>query len=66
MVYYPLITYTYNQMQADITIWPSLIALTYFKMIDSVFPLVMAPAVAMGILGAIASNKLLAKNKSLS
>jgi hypothetical protein len=66
MVYYPLITYTYNQMQADITIWPSLIALTYFQMIGSVFPLVMAPAVAMGILGAIASNKLLAKNKSLS
>ncbi|HEX2558193.1 MAG TPA: hypothetical protein VHK86_07710 [Nitrososphaera sp.] len=65
MLYYPLITYTYNKVMTDITVWPSLIAPTYFEMIGTVFPLVVAPAIAMGILGAIASNKLVAQNKAL-
>jgi hypothetical protein len=34
-------------------------------MIGTVFPLVVAPAIAMGILGAIASNKIVAQNKAL-
>ncbi len=65
MLYYPLITYTYNKVTTNITVWPSLIAPTYFAMIGTVVPLVAAPAVAMGILGVIASNKLVVKNKAL-
>lgn len=64
MLYYPLITYTYNKMQSDITVWPSLIAPTYFHMIDKVFPLLVAPAIAMGVLGTIVSSRLLAKDKT--
>jgi len=65
MVYYPLITYTYNKLQLDVTVWPSLIAPTYFQMIDTIFPLVAVPAIAMGICGTIVSNKLLSMDKSL-
>jgi hypothetical protein len=65
MLYYPLITYTYNKVLMNITVWPSLIAPTYFEMIGTVFPLVVAPAIIMGILGAMASNKIVAKNKAL-
>jgi len=65
MLYYPLITYTYNKVTENITVWPSLIAPTYFGIIGTVFPLVAAPAIAMGVLGAIASSKMLVKNKPL-
>jgi hypothetical protein len=65
MLYYPLITYTYNEVMKNITVWPSLIAPTYFEMIGKVFPLVIIPAIAMGILGSIASNKIIARNKVL-
>ena len=65
MLYYPLITYTYNEVMKNITVWPSLIAPTYFEMIGKAFPLVIIPAIAMGILGSIASNKIIARNKVL-
>ncbi len=64
-LYYPLITYTYGKVLEQNTIWPSLMAPTYFKMLGTVMPLVVAPAAAMGILGAAASGKLIAKNKAL-
>lgn len=61
MLYYPLITYTYNAVLEQRIIWPSLIAPTYFEMLATVLPLVAAPAAAMGIAGAIASERMLAK-----
>jgi peptidoglycan/LPS O-acetylase OafA/YrhL len=64
-LYYPLITYTYNAVLEQKTIWPSLIAPTYFEMVGTVFPLVAAPAALMGTAGALASEKLIAKNKAL-
>jgi hypothetical protein len=64
-LYYPLITYTYNEVLEDKTILPSLIAPTYFEMLGAVMPIVAAPAAAMGIAGALASGKLVAKNKAL-
>lgn len=64
-LYYPLITYTYNAVLEQKTVWPSLIAPTYFEMLGTVFPLVAAPAAAMGTAGALASDKLIAKNKAL-
>jgi hypothetical protein len=64
-LYYPLITYTYEKVLEQKTIWPSLIAITYFEMMGKVMPLVVAPAVAMGIVGAAASSRLISKNKAL-
>jgi hypothetical protein len=63
--YYPLITYTYGKVLGQNTIWPSLIAPTYFEMIGTVMPLVIAPAVAIGIAGAVIGSRLIAKNKAL-
>lgn len=64
-LYYPLITYTYTAAMEIRNTWPSLIAITYFKILGTVFPLVAAPAAAAGIAGAIASGRLTVKNKAL-
>jgi hypothetical protein len=63
MLYYPLITYTYNEVFESKVVWPSLIAQIYFGMIQNVFPLVAIPTAAMGILGALVIDKL-ARNKN--
>jgi hypothetical protein len=65
-LYYPLITYTYNEVLEHETVWPSLIPLAYFEMLGTAFPLVVAPAAAMGIAGAAASGRLLVRNKASS
>jgi hypothetical protein len=62
-LYYPLITYTFEKVLEQKTIWPSLIAITYFGMIGKVIPLVVAPAAAMGLLGAAVSGKLITSKK---
>ena len=65
-LYYPLITYTYSKVLDTQTVWPSLIASTYFGMVGRVLPLLVAPAVAMGIVGAAVSARLIIpKNKDL-
>jgi hypothetical protein len=58
MLYYPLITYTYNEVFESKVVWPSLIAQIYFEMIQNVFPLVAIPTAAMGILGALVIDRL--------
>jgi hypothetical protein len=63
MLYYPLITYSYNEVLDRSVVWPSLIASTYFGMIQKVFPVVAIPAAAMGIIGALVSVRLIT-NKS--
>jgi len=62
-LYYPLITYTYSKVLDTQTVWPSLIASTYFGMIVRVLPLVIAPAAAMGIVGAAVSARLIVPKK---
>lgn len=64
-LYYPLITYAYHPVLDQKTVWPSLIAPTYFEMLATVAPLVIAPAAAMGIIAAAASDRLMTKNKDL-
>jgi len=65
-LYYPLITYTYDKVIEQKTVWPSLIAITYFEMISKVVPLLVAPAAAMGIFGTLTSVRILrVKNKDL-
>jgi hypothetical protein len=65
MLYYPLITHTYNEVLLGQDVWPSLTAPIYFEMLETAFPLVAAPAAAMGILGAIAGHRIIASNKLL-
>jgi uncharacterized membrane protein YjdF len=62
MLYYPLITYTYNEVFESKVVWPSMIAQIYFGMIRNVFPLVAIPTAVMGILGALLIDRL-ARNK---
>jgi hypothetical protein len=64
MLYYPLITYTYNEVFERKIVWPSLIVTIYFEMIQNVFPLVALPTAAMGVLGATVSDRL-TRNKKI-
>jgi hypothetical protein len=60
MLYYPLITHTFNEVLLNPqTVWPSLTSSIYFKMIGEVYPLMVIPAMATGILGTIISSKLI-------
>jgi hypothetical protein len=62
MLYYPLVTHTYNEtISPGRSVWASLTAIIYFDMMATVFPLVAAPAAAMGIAGAIAGQKMAAR-----
>jgi hypothetical protein len=66
MLYYPLVTYTYNEVFERKVIWPSLIMMTYFEMIRNVLPFVALPAATMGIFGAIVINRLTLNEKRRS
>jgi len=64
MLYYPLITYTYNEVFERKAVWPSLIVTTYFEMIQNVFLFAALPTAAMGIIGALVSDRL-ARNRKI-
>jgi hypothetical protein len=59
MLYYPMITHIYNEVLSNQSVWPSLTAQIYFDMITQIYPLVVLPAVGVGILGTIISNRLI-------
>lgn len=50
-LYYPLITYTYNEITINKLMWPSLTSLIYFEMIPLVAPFLI---ISGGIVGALA------------
>jgi hypothetical protein len=50
-LYYPLITYTYNEVTINKLMWPSLTSLIYFEMIPIIAPFLI---ICGGIVGAIA------------
>jgi hypothetical protein len=59
VLYFPLITHTYNEVVSpERPVWASLTAMIYFEEAQAVFPLVAAPAAAMGVLGAIVGQKM--------
>lgn len=63
MLYYPLVTHTYNQyIDINRIVWPSVTAAIYFEMIQTIYPLLVAPAAALGIAGAIVVGKLASKS----
>lgn len=52
-MYYPLITYTYNEVTLDKLIWPSLTSPIYFEMISIVAPFLI---ISGAVVGAIATK----------
>jgi hypothetical protein len=63
MMQYPLITHVYNEVVSmQEFVWPSLTSSTYFGMFGQVYTLVAVPGAAMGIIGAILGNRIMAKN----
>ena len=59
MLYYPLITHTYNELvNKPRIVWPSVTAGIYFELLQTVYPLLVVPSAAMGTFGAIVANKL--------
>jgi hypothetical protein len=59
MVQYPLITYVYNEVSSNQAfVWPSLISSTYFGLMSNIYPLILGPAIAMGIVGAFLARKI--------
>ncbi|HYZ95317.1 MAG TPA: hypothetical protein VE524_01750 [Nitrososphaeraceae archaeon] len=59
MLYYPMITHIYNEVSSNQPVWPSLTAPIYFDMISQIYPLLVVPAVGVGILGTIVSSRLI-------
>ena len=57
VMYFPLTTFTYNEILTQQTVWPSLIPQIYFQMITDVFLITLIPAVIMGIVGIIFAKK---------
>lgn len=64
-LYYPLIVYTYGVVLGHERIWPSMIANAYFEMLGTLMPLVITPAAAMGVIGALAGDRLISKDQDL-
>jgi hypothetical protein len=66
MLYYPLITHTYNEfIDSSRLVWPSVTDEIYFGMMQTIYPLLVGPAIAFGIIGAIAANRVAARNRIL-
>jgi hypothetical protein len=59
MLYYPMITHIYNEVFSNQPLWPSLTAPIYFDMISQIYPLLVVPAVGVGILGTMVSSRLI-------
>ncbi len=58
MVYYPYVMYTFNEVLLGKLVSPSLIYFVYFEMLDDVLVLTIIPAILMGILAVIISEKI--------
>jgi hypothetical protein len=66
MIYYPLITHTYNEfIDSNRIVWASVTAPIYFEMIQTVYPLLVVPSAAVGTAGAIAASRLMSKSRIL-
>jgi hypothetical protein len=65
MLYFPLVTYTYNEIMPNRSpVWPSIIILKYFEIIRELYPIIVLPALPIGLLGAIfASSRIINQAK---
>jgi hypothetical protein len=58
VLYYPLITHTYEEAMEQRTVWASVTAPIYFDILGTVFSLVAVPAASAGIAGAIIGQRM--------
>ncbi len=65
MVYYPFITYIYNEAFTHDVVFPSLIALVYSELMISSYSLLVGPLIASGILGVILGRYIISHSKIL-
>jgi hypothetical protein len=66
MLYYPLITHTYNEFtDFGRLVWPGVTAPIYFELLSTVYPYVVVPAAAFGLVGALAAGRLVTRIKVL-
>ena len=54
-----MITHIYNEVLSNQPLWPNLTAPIYFDMITDIYPLLVLPAIGLGMLGTIVSNRLI-------
>ena len=60
-LYFPLITYAFNEVVYDRVISASMIMAVYFEWLPIVYPIVIGPAIIMGILGTKFAQKVTSK-----
>ena len=65
MVYYPFITYVYNEAFTHYVVFPSLIAPIYSELMISSYSLLVGPLIAAGILGVILGRYIISHSKIL-
>jgi hypothetical protein len=63
-VYYPLITYTYNEILSHKLIWPSITSQIYFEMIPIIAPILIGSGIMTGILATKFSQKIMTNPKN--
>ena len=57
-MYYPLITYTYNEVTVHKLMWPSLTPIIYFEMVPIVVPILVVCGAVSGVFGAEFAKKI--------
>ena len=65
MVYYPFITYVYNEAFTHNVVFPSLIAPIYSELMISSYSLLVGPLIAAGILGVVLGRYIISHSKIL-
>ena len=65
MVYYPFITYVYNEVFTHNVVFPSLIAPIYSELMISSYSLLVGPLIAAGILGVVLGRYIISHSKIL-
>ena len=55
--YFPLITYTYNEVMFHRLVWPSMIPLIYSEFIVVIFPMLIACGAVSSVIGTLIAVK---------
>ncbi|MFB5631368.1 MAG: hypothetical protein ACE5RN_07245 [Nitrosopumilaceae archaeon] len=60
-LYFPLVTHVYNEVIFDRVVSGSMTSNVYFEMMSVVFPIIIGPAIVLGVIGATFANKIFLK-----
>jgi hypothetical protein len=61
IIYFPLITHTYNEIYMNKDVWPNLTWHIYFEMIDKIYPTIIIPSVLAGMAGIMIGTRIINK-----